>query len=119
MGIYCNAGLHPLVLNVIDGAVKVIASLVMNTEILHAASGKGIYIPIRVHNHKVSIQRFARPLGYSLHYRKSIGYIGNKEAIHYIQMKPVCSPLIYQFHALIQLSEICGEHGWCQYKTHI
>ena len=72
----------------------------------------------RLYNHQMHIQRLLGKLCHILQYRKTERYVGNKHAVHYIDVYPVGFTTVNHFNIICQVCKVGRQYGRGYYRFH-
>src|SRR5574344_16614 len=103
------AGFHPGSMYLLYGTVQMRARLIMYIHHHRSYLFGSRDISLRMNNHKVDIERFLTNFGHSFHHWKAERYIGYKDTIHDIQVKPVGLTPVDHFNVTLQIKKVCSQ----------
>ena len=73
----------------------------------------------RLHYHQMHVQRLFRKLRHIFQHRKAERDVGNKHAVHYIDVHPVGFTAVNHFNIICQIRKIGRQYGRGYYRFHI
>jgi len=108
MGIDSDPGFAARVPDLLNIALQMRASLNVNGNIRGTSPGKCFHVTLGLHDHKMNIKRSRSMPADRLDDRESHGYIGNKDAVHDINMDPIRFAVIDHTYLIGKVGEVCG-----------
>ena len=112
VGIEGYASLHPCIVYLLDGAMKVGTSFVMY---VHHVCSEGFDLLRElawVNNHQVDVKRLLANLGDGLKNGKSETDVGHENAVHDVEVEPVGFTTVNHINILGQVGEVSRKEGW-------
>ena len=106
MRIQGNACLHPGIVNLLNSSVQVRTGFGMNRQNIGTTLLKGLYVTLWLDYHQMHVHDFFAVLSHRLYHWHSVGYIRDKNAIHNIDMEPVCLASINHFTVALEVAKV-------------
>ena len=111
VGIQRHARHHSFCLDLLDDTVEMDAGFIVDIHDFRAERLDFCNEFLRLHNHQMHVQRFAGVLSHCLHDGKAERDVGNEDAVHDVQMKPVAVAFVHHVEVALQIAEVGGEKG--------
>ena len=118
-GVEGDACLHACLVYLVDDATDVGTGFVVY---IHHHGAQGFDLGdelLGLHNHKVHVEGLLAEAGYMLKHGKTEGDVGDKHAIHHVEVEPVGLTAVDHIYIACQVGEIGSQQRRGNHRTHI
>ena len=118
-GIDDHTGLCPMILDVMKGAIQVDAGFLMHRDPVRAGLHEVRNELVRVLNHEVTIERQVGDFAEGTHDGRTDGDVGNKMAVHDVDMDDGSAAFGGAFNAFRQMGKVSRQNRWCKFDQNL
>jgi hypothetical protein len=112
VGIDGEAGAHALRFDEVKGRYGVFNCLEMETDGPSTCVTETLDIFLGMNDHEVDVEGVGAVLAHGLHEGETKGYVGHKNAVHDIDVKPIGFAAVDHFQIIGQVTKIGRKYGW-------
>ena len=112
-GIDGHASQHPRLVNLLHGAVQVVAGFLVDGHVACAVLRHALYPPLRLHHHHVDVHRLTDDVLQARHNGEAERYVWHERAVHHVEVQEVGFRPVEHLYFALQVGEVGRQERGC------